>query len=108
MEPLSYGKYPASMRGLVTERLPKFTKKQTRMVKGSYDFIGINYYTAIYAVDVPITNSSNISCYSDSLAILTTEREVIPMRKNHFQCVKITKAIHKHTCTRILDHFKFL
>ncbi|KAK0603178.1 hypothetical protein LWI29_002198 [Acer saccharum] len=72
MEPLSYGKYPASMRGLVTERLPKFTKKQTRMVKGSYDFIGINYYTAIYAVDVPITNSSNISCYSDSLAILTT------------------------------------
>ncbi|KAK1586780.1 hypothetical protein Q3G72_006068 [Acer saccharum] len=77
MDPLSYGKYPASMQGLVRERLPTFTKKQTRMVKGSYDFIGINYYTAIYAVDVPITNSSNISCSTDSLAILTPEREVI-------------------------------
>ncbi|KAK1589452.1 hypothetical protein Q3G72_034272 [Acer saccharum] len=67
------------MRGLVRERLPKFTKKQTRMVKGSYDFIGINYYTAIYAVDVSITNSSNISCSTVSLAILTPEREGIPI-----------------------------
>ncbi|KAI9165284.1 hypothetical protein LWI28_011025 [Acer negundo] len=71
MEPLSYGKYPASMSGLVRERLPKFTKKQTRMVKGSFDFIGINYYTTIYAIDVPITNSSDISCSTYSLAILT-------------------------------------
>ncbi|KAK4840189.1 hypothetical protein QYF36_001851 [Acer negundo] len=69
------GKYPTSMRGLVRERLPKFTKKQTRMVKGSYDFIGVNYSTAIYAVDVPITNSSNISCSTDSLAILAPEHE---------------------------------
>ncbi|KAK4840326.1 hypothetical protein QYF36_005881 [Acer negundo] len=79
MEPLSYGKYPASMSGLVRERLPKFTKKQTRMVKGSFDFIGINYYTTIYAIDVPITNSSDISCSTYSLAILTPEREGIPI-----------------------------
>ncbi|KAK3211285.1 hypothetical protein Dsin_015991 [Dipteronia sinensis] len=81
MEPLSYGKYPASMRGLVRKRLPKFTEKQTRMVKGSYDFIGINYYTAIYAVDVPVTNSSksNTSCSTDSFTILTPEREGIPI-----------------------------
>ncbi|CAN1200611.1 Beta-glucosidase 24, partial [Linum perenne] len=49
MEPLSKGEYPLSMTSLVGKRLPKFTKQQSKMLKGSFDFIGINYYTANYA-----------------------------------------------------------
>ena len=30
-------------------RLPKFTKKEKHMLKGSADFIGINYYTSRFA-----------------------------------------------------------
>ena len=53
MEPLNSGLYPAEMVAHVHERLPQFSKEQSSMVKGSFDFIGINYYSANYATDSP-------------------------------------------------------
>ena len=53
MEPLNSGFYPAEMVAHVHERLPQFSKEQSSMVKGSFDFIGINYYSANYATDGP-------------------------------------------------------
>ncbi|KAL6341213.1 hypothetical protein AAG906_032330 [Vitis piasezkii] len=53
MDPLTNGDYPHSMRSLVGSRLPKFSKEQAMMVKGSYDFLGLNYYTANYAAYAP-------------------------------------------------------
>ncbi|XP_050227517.1 beta-glucosidase 12-like [Mercurialis annua] len=49
MDPLTYGYYPKIMRNRIGRRLPYFTKKQAQQLKGSYDFIGINYYTANFA-----------------------------------------------------------
>ncbi|XP_022716053.1 beta-glucosidase 24-like [Durio zibethinus] len=54
MEPLLLGQYPLSMRRLVKDRLPVFTAKDKELVKGSFDFIGINYYTSRYAKHIPI------------------------------------------------------
>ncbi|OMO84021.1 Glycoside hydrolase, family 1 [Corchorus capsularis] len=54
VEPLVRGKYPSSMRKLVKNRLPVFTAQEKELVKGSFDFIGINYYTARYAKNIPI------------------------------------------------------
>ncbi|XP_021838364.1 beta-glucosidase 10 [Spinacia oleracea] len=47
MHPLMYGDYPRIMKKNVGYRLPIFTKRQSDLVKGSLDFIGVNYYTAI-------------------------------------------------------------
>ncbi|CAL9026052.1 unnamed protein product [Prunus brigantina] len=49
MDPLTNGDYPPSMRFLVGKRLPKFTNEESKLLKGSYDFIGVNYYSARYA-----------------------------------------------------------
>ena len=49
LKPLAFGRYPRIMRRLVKDRLPTFTKKEKKMIKGSFDFIGINYYTSRYA-----------------------------------------------------------
>ena len=49
MEPLVFGHYSSIMISLVKYRLPTFTKEEEKMVKGSFDFIGINYYTSRYA-----------------------------------------------------------
>ena len=46
-----YGEYPKTMQYIVGKRLPKFTKEQVKMVKGSMDFVGINQYTAYYMFD---------------------------------------------------------
>ncbi|WRX17621.1 Glycoside hydrolase family 1 - like 9 [Theobroma cacao] len=39
------------MQEIVGNRLPKFTKEEVKMVKGSIDFVGINQYTAYYMYD---------------------------------------------------------
>ncbi|KAF3787001.1 Myrosinase [Nymphaea thermarum] len=53
MDPLTKGDYPPSMRSLVGSRLPRFTKEEAQLVKGSFDFLGLNYYTTYYASNYP-------------------------------------------------------
>ncbi|KAJ4772079.1 Beta-glucosidase D7 [Rhynchospora pubera] len=80
MDPLTHGEYPMSMRALVGKRLPKFSKEQSEMVKGSFDFIGLNYYTANYADALPLSNNGlNASYNTDSRANLTGVRNGIPI-----------------------------
>ncbi|KAF4374895.1 hypothetical protein G4B88_004646, partial [Cannabis sativa] len=79
MDPLTKGEYPHSMRKLVGKRLPKFTKEEAKVVKGSFDFVGLNYYTANYAASTHLPKNSLPSYTTDSRANLTTERNGVPI-----------------------------
>ncbi|XP_009795602.1 beta-glucosidase 12-like [Nicotiana sylvestris] len=79
MDPLVYGKYPSIMRTIVGERLPNFTREQAKMVKGSFDFIGLNYYTSNYAAHLPPTNNINVSSATDPHVHVTGERDGVPI-----------------------------
>ncbi|XP_048137289.1 beta-glucosidase 12-like [Rhodamnia argentea] len=79
LNPITYGNYPHSMRSLIGKRLPKFTKEQSLMVEGSFDFLGLNYYTANYAKYMPHSNALNSSYLTDARANLSTERNGIPI-----------------------------
>lgn len=61
------------MRRLVQDRLPKFTTEQAEMVKGSYDFLGLNYYTSNYASNIVSPYKVNISYSRDSQVNETSE-----------------------------------
>ncbi|GMY13145.1 beta-glucosidase 13-like [Fagus crenata] len=50
MEPLVFGDYPFIMKALIKDGLPEFTEAEKDLVKGSFDFIGVNYYTSRYAL----------------------------------------------------------
>ncbi|KAJ4758747.1 beta glucosidase 17 [Rhynchospora pubera] len=65
LDPLTRGEYPRSMRSILGNRLPKFTKEQSELVKGSYDFIGVNYYASVYAKNNPARNSLRQSYNTD-------------------------------------------
>lgn len=71
MDPIVFGKYPTAMESLVGERLPKFTEKESSELKGSFDFIGINYYTAFFVIDSFNTKYPNPRYGTDSHANLT-------------------------------------
>lgn len=73
MDPLIRGHYPVIMRRLVGNRLPQFTSEQSELVKGAFDFIGLNYYTTNYAANLPPSNGLNLSYSTDSQANLTGE-----------------------------------
>ncbi|ESW05701.1 hypothetical protein PHAVU_011G202000 [Phaseolus vulgaris] len=81
MEPMTIGEYPKSMQSLVGSRLPKFSADEIKLVRGSFDFIGINYYTSYYASDTPELSEARPSALTDSLVILTSERNGIPIGK---------------------------
>ncbi|KAK3199106.1 hypothetical protein Dsin_022521 [Dipteronia sinensis] len=50
-DPLVYGDYPQEMRQYHGNNLPSFTEEETKYIKGSIDFIGINHYGSLYAKD---------------------------------------------------------
>ncbi|CAL0322318.1 unnamed protein product [Lupinus luteus] len=74
MEPLTIGDYPSSMQSLVGNRLPKFSTHQSKLVRGSFDFIGINYYASYYATNAPQLSEARPNYLTDSLVNLTSER----------------------------------
>ncbi|KAK9941264.1 hypothetical protein M0R45_017877 [Rubus argutus] len=79
MDPLTNGDYPHSMRSLVGNRLPKFTKEQSKLLIGSFDFLGLNYYTANYAAYAPHQNFVNASYMTDARATLSSVLNGIPI-----------------------------
>lgn len=49
-DPMVFGDYPSEMKTLITgNRLPVFNNTIKALLKGSYDFLGVNYYTSYYA-----------------------------------------------------------
>ncbi|KOM44358.1 hypothetical protein LR48_Vigan05g196300 [Vigna angularis] len=79
VEPLTSGKYPKSMRSLVGNRLPEFSQQQMKLVNGSFDFIGLNYYTSNYATHAPQLGTVKPNYNTDANTNLTTERNGIPI-----------------------------
>ncbi|PAN38664.1 hypothetical protein PAHAL_7G187900 [Panicum hallii] len=79
MDPLVGGDYPLNMKGLAGNRLPRFTKEQSEMLKGAFDFIGLNYYTTYYAANLPPANGLNVSYNTDFRANLSGVRNGVPI-----------------------------
>nr|CAB3482733.1 unnamed protein product [Digitaria exilis] len=48
MHPLVYGHYPPVMKRNAGSRLPLLTPEESARVLGSFDFVGINHYGAVY------------------------------------------------------------
>lgn len=73
LHPITFGDYPETMRLLVGNRLPTFSVSQSEMLKGSFDFLGVTYYTARYADDSTSSSSVNLSYTTDSHVNLTSK-----------------------------------
>lgn len=81
LEPITYGDYPLTMRSLVGKRLPKFTEDESQQLKGSFDFVGLNYYTANYAKHAPTLNNLNPSYTTDAIADLLSKNTTISIAR---------------------------
>ncbi|KAI4345749.1 hypothetical protein L6164_012847 [Bauhinia variegata] len=71
MDPLTKGEYPKSMQNRVKKRLPKFSESDK--VQGSFDFIGINYYTTKFAAHRYPLNHEAPGYDRDTGVVLTLE-----------------------------------
>ncbi|EFH58559.1 hypothetical protein ARALYDRAFT_477608 [Arabidopsis lyrata subsp. lyrata] len=66
MEPITHGDYPQTMKDVVGGRLPSFTPEQKEKLKGSYDFVGINYFTSTFVSHLDNVNPEKPSWEADS------------------------------------------
>ncbi|VVB01109.1 unnamed protein product [Arabis nemorensis] len=79
MDPLTKGDYPLIMKQILKERLPQFTAKEASLVKGSYDFIGINYYMTQFARSIPNVDPNRLNVMTDSQTELSYVNEDGPI-----------------------------
>ncbi|XP_004507319.1 non-cyanogenic beta-glucosidase-like [Cicer arietinum] len=79
MDPLTNGNYPINMQTIVQTRLPKFTAEESLLVKDSFDFIGINYYSSSYINNVPANASAPPSYTTDPRTNTSFEKNGIPL-----------------------------
>ncbi|KAM7505748.1 hypothetical protein LguiB_004652 [Lonicera macranthoides] len=79
LHPITYGDYPQSMRYLVGSRLPDFTANDIALLKGSYDFLGLNYYTTSYAINAPNSCGTRPSYLTDSQVNQTCIKDGVPI-----------------------------
>lgn len=63
--PIVTGDYPPVMREKVGTRLPTFGPEETKLIIGSYDFIGMNYYTSNWAVNQTYPPGTPQNYYTD-------------------------------------------
>ncbi|KAI4385360.1 hypothetical protein MLD38_003396 [Melastoma candidum] len=79
LAPITQGDYPSSMRAYVGNRLPKFTDEESRMLKGSLDFVGLNYYTTELALYAPQLANLPLSYVNDIRVNFTQVRNGVPI-----------------------------
>lgn len=77
IDPLTSGDYPLSMRSRVRNKLPLFSAEDSDMLKGSYDFLGLNYYTTYYARYAATIISPQTTILTDSQSFVTRKSTAI-------------------------------
>ncbi|XP_038682799.1 beta-glucosidase 11-like isoform X1 [Tripterygium wilfordii] len=70
VHPLVYGDYPNIMKEVVGSRLPVFTNYELRLIKGSFDFLGVLHYCAAYVKDNSRNQTSDVRDYSTDMGVL--------------------------------------
>ncbi|XVF04938.1 hypothetical protein REPUB_Repub05bG0127700 [Reevesia pubescens] len=77
INPLLYGDYPRSMRETAGSRMPAFTNSESEQVKGSLDFIGLNFYLTMSVKDQPSSLEIEHRDFTADMAL-----ELIPFQYN--------------------------
>lgn len=65
-DPIFFGDYPDVMKQHIGDRLPVFHAAQKAKMKGSADFLGLNYYTASYVKNAPKPEAADATPMTDS------------------------------------------
>lgn len=69
MEPLVSGDYPNIMRKIAGSKIPSFTDRQKKQLKGAFDFIGLNHYASSYIADDPDHPKSSLRDFNGDVSV---------------------------------------
>ncbi|KAF5937366.1 hypothetical protein HYC85_024872 [Camellia sinensis] len=69
INPLVFGDYPKIVKNNAGSRILEFTKVESKLVKGSFDFLGVNHYNTLYIKDKPSSLKINNRDFNADMAI---------------------------------------
>ncbi|KVI04560.1 Glycoside hydrolase, catalytic domain-containing protein [Cynara cardunculus var. scolymus] len=106
LHPLVYGEYPKTMQNIVKDRLPKFTNQEVKMVKGSFDYVGINQYTTYYMYDPHQKPPKHLGYQMDWNAGFAFARKGVPIgpRAYSYWLYNVPWGLHK-ALTYVKQHY---
>ncbi|OVA00213.1 Glycoside hydrolase [Macleaya cordata] len=79
INPLLYGDYPEVMKKKVGSRIPSFTERESGLIKGSSDFIGLNHYVTVYIQDNPSSPEAGYTDYYGDMSVkLSVTKDATP------------------------------
>ncbi|GFP97285.1 beta-glucosidase 24 [Phtheirospermum japonicum] len=79
LEPVLSGRYPKNLTDFVPrEYLKPFSAEESKSLKGSIDFLGLNYYTSWYATNDPDPDADE-GYYKDQQVKFLTEKDGKPI-----------------------------
>lgn len=93
MEPLVHGDYPISMKKNAGARIPAFTTRESKQVKGSSDFIGIIHYTSINVTDNSDSLKTNLRDLFADMAVQLVGKYFIILKHSGFKRLKLNSII---------------
>ncbi|KAL3531459.1 hypothetical protein ACH5RR_010781 [Cinchona calisaya] len=70
LHPLVFGDYPDIIKKNGGKRIPALTPHQSKLVKGSFDFIGLNHYFTFYIKDNPSSLKMDIRDITADMAVI--------------------------------------
>ncbi|RVX20603.1 Beta-glucosidase 11 [Vitis vinifera] len=66
---LVFGDYPDIVKKRAGTRIPSFTEDESKQVKGSFDFIGINHYTSVHIKNNPMKLNMDYRDFNADVAV---------------------------------------
>ena len=69
LHPLVFGDYPDIIKKNAGKKIPTLTPRESKLIKGSIDFIGLNHYFIFYVKDNPSNLSRNIRDITADMAV---------------------------------------
>ncbi|KAL3505316.1 hypothetical protein ACH5RR_035157, partial [Cinchona calisaya] len=91
LHPLVFGDYPDIIKKNAGTRLPVLTSPESKLVKGSFDFIGLNHYATFYIKDNPSSLKMETRDVNADMAAsfmcLQTARDGTPNDTGRVKCI---------------------
>uniref|UniRef100_A0A1D1YF46 Beta-glucosidase 22 n=1 Tax=Anthurium amnicola TaxID=1678845 RepID=A0A1D1YF46_9ARAE len=103
LNPVVFGDYPEIMKKIAGSKIPSFTQSQSKQLKGSIDFLGLNHYVSAYIADEPNDSQSGPRDYNADISVrFTVSRNQTPSG----QLIPFGIPVDPPGLQRVLEYFK--
>ncbi|XP_038980478.1 beta-glucosidase 22-like isoform X5 [Phoenix dactylifera] len=107
INPLVFGDYPEVMKKNAGSRLPSFNKYQSKQVKGSFDFVGLNHYFSAYVSDNSNGSRTDLRDYNaDIFAKFTVSKNITPTDQVLNQLIPVPAPADPQGLEYMLEYLK--